>query len=81
MDGSKSGSGHPLPASDEARRDQIPEELVNEKGFGDDVEQVSQPGEAVAPDGEPYPPSDSGRDHIDAGIGDGRSSLGPGMPV
>lgn len=46
---------HPLPASEEARPDDLPETLVSEKGVGDDsVEQV-QPAEApVGPDGETY---------------------------
>ncbi|MGZ8347676.1 MAG: hypothetical protein ACXWUP_11255 [Allosphingosinicella sp.] len=51
-----SGQGHPLPASDEARHDQIPEHLEREKGRGDDSGPATQAvGEAVNPDGEPYP--------------------------
>ena len=49
------GSGHPLPASEEARRDLVPEHLVEEKGLGDDPPGRTQPpGKAVDPDGEPY---------------------------
>ena len=51
------GSGHPLPASEEARRDLVPEHLVEEKGLGDDpAERTTPPGQAVGPDGEPYEP-------------------------
>ena len=47
---------HPLPASDEARRDLVPEHLEEEKGLGDDpAARVQPPGKAVAPDGRPYP--------------------------
>ena len=50
------GKGHPLPRSDEARHGEIPEHLEREKGCGDDAEAaVHPPGEAAAPDGEPYP--------------------------
>ena len=50
------GSGHPLPHSDEARRDEIPEHLEREKGEGDDEKAAARSGEdAVAPDGKPYP--------------------------
>ena len=49
------GSRHPLPASDEARRDLIPEHLVEEKGLGDDpAERTTPPGQAVNPGGERY---------------------------
>jgi hypothetical protein len=55
-----SGQGHPLPASDEARSEALPEHLLREKGTGDDEEGASRPsGDAVAPDGESYP---TGRD-------------------
>lgn len=51
------GSGHPLPASEEARRDLVPEHLVEEKGLGDDpAGRVQPPGKAADPDGEPYEP-------------------------
>ena len=57
-----SGKGHPLPASDEARHDEIPEGLAEEKGRGDDSRPAVQPGgTAVNPDGEPYRYDDDGR--------------------
>lgn len=50
-----SKQGHPLPASEEARHDEIPEHLEREKGRGDDSKALVQPqNEAVNPDGEPY---------------------------
>lgn len=52
MDG---GKGHPLPASEEARHDQIPESAEAEKGEGDDAREPAEPDEVVDPDGEPYP--------------------------
>ena len=56
------GKGHPLPGSDEARHSEIPEHLEREKGQGDDAKAAVQPaGDAVAPDGEPYPAADLGR--------------------
>lgn len=56
------GKGHPLPASDEARHGEIPEELSEEKGLGEDSKPVVQPGETAAnPDGEPYRYDDNGR--------------------
>ena len=55
------GKGHPLPGSDEARHDEIPEDLAEEKGRGDDSRPVVQPGrEAVNPDGERYRYDDNG---------------------
>jgi hypothetical protein len=49
------GQGHPLPDSEEAREDEIPEHLVREKGHGDDAHVGVQPaGAPVAPDGERY---------------------------
>lgn len=49
-------SGHPLPQSDEARRDEVPEHLEREKGEGDDGKAAARPdGQATAPDGRPYP--------------------------
>jgi hypothetical protein len=46
---------HPLPASEEARHDEIPEALEAEKGRGDDSANAVQPTPApVGPDGEPY---------------------------
>jgi hypothetical protein len=59
-DSEKGGQGHPLPASDEARTEALPEHLRREKGRGDDEEEAARPaGDAVAPDGESYP---TGRD-------------------
>ena len=50
-----SGKGHPLPGSDEARHNEIPEHLERDKGRGDDAEaRIQPPGDAVMPDGEPY---------------------------
>lgn len=55
------GAGHPLPASEEARRDLVPEHLVEEKGLGDDpAERISPPGKAADPDGELYEPGGDG---------------------
>ena len=51
----KAATGHPLPRSEEARHDRIPEHLVSEKGVGDDAEAAVQPASApVDPDGEIY---------------------------
>jgi hypothetical protein len=51
------GTGHPLPASDEARHDEIPEGLEQAKGEGDDGKTASRAGEpATNPDGETYCP-------------------------
>jgi hypothetical protein len=46
--------GHPLPASDEARHDEIPEDLERRKGVGDDDEARIQSQAPVDPDGTPY---------------------------
>jgi len=51
----KDGSGHPLPASEEARTEDLPEHLVREKGQGDDAgEAVQRAGHPVDPDGKAY---------------------------
>lgn len=55
------GKGHPLPASGEARHDEIPEQLEEEKGRGQDPAEITTPKEAVNPDGEPYRYDDLGR--------------------
>ena len=56
------GKGHPLPGSDEARHNEIPEEIEAEKGRGDDDTPVVTPGRtAVNPDGERYRYDDVGR--------------------
>lgn len=50
------GTGHPLPKSDEARRDEVPESLERSKGEGEDGKEAVQPeGEASDPDGRTYP--------------------------
>lgn len=55
-------TGHPLPESDEARHNEIPEQLEREKGHGEEGEAVVQPRKpAVNPDGEPYRYDDLGR--------------------
>lgn len=55
-------SGHPLPESGEARHNEIPESIEQEKGEGEEGKPVVQPREpAVNPDGEPYPYDDLGR--------------------
>lgn len=47
---------HPLPESEEARHDEIPERDEREKGQGEDGKALVQPDpQAVDPDGEPYP--------------------------
>ena len=61
MPESRTGGGHPLPASGEARHGEIPETLEREKGRGDDEAAVVQPDGAVNPDGEPYRTGDAGR--------------------
>ena len=54
-DDRKAATGHPLPRSEEARHDRIPEHLETEKGVGDDAAEALQPARApVAPDGEVY---------------------------
>jgi len=53
--GGEGGSGHPLPDSEEAREDLVPEHLVRKKGHGDDAHAANQPqGDPAAPDGERY---------------------------
>jgi len=50
-------SGHPLPASDEARHDEIPESLEDTKGEGEDGKAATRAGEPASdPDGKPYCP-------------------------
>lgn len=56
------GKGHPLPESDEARHKEIPEDLANAKGRGEEGRGVVQPHPTnVNPDGEPYRYDDLGR--------------------
>ena len=56
----KAGAGHPLPDSDEARHNEIPESLERAKGRGDDAA-ARTVSDAVTPDGEHYPAEDLGR--------------------
>jgi hypothetical protein len=50
------GTGHPLPESEEARHDEIPEGLERAKGEGDDGKKAARSrAEAVDPDGDAYP--------------------------
>ena len=57
-----SGGAHPLPDSEEARHNEIPERIEAEKGRGDDSRSAVQPDDpAVNPDGEPYRYDDLGR--------------------
>lgn len=55
MNGGVNGGRHPLPESEESRRDLIPETVADEKGEGEDGEPPAQPATTVNPDGEPYP--------------------------
>jgi hypothetical protein len=56
-----SGTGHPLPQSEEARQTEIPEDLEARKGHGADGAEAAQATDHVNPDGEPYPAGDLGR--------------------
>ena len=54
-EGRETGHGHPLPDSEEARHDEIPEHVEQEKGRGDDSKAQVQPAaDPVSPDGERY---------------------------
>ena len=56
------GKGHPLPESDEARHKEIPEDIAEQKGRGDDGRPVVTPHPTgVNPDGERYRYDDLGR--------------------
>lgn len=55
------GDGHPLPESEEARHDEIPESAEARKGKGDDGRAAVQATHSVNPDGESYPAGDLGR--------------------
>lgn len=60
--------GHPLPESEEARHDEIPEHLEREKGRGDDGRAEVQPaGDPVTPDGESYALRRDQAEHQDRG--------------
>jgi hypothetical protein len=55
-------TAHPLPESDEARHNEIPEGLADEKGRGEEGKAAVQPTRPAAnPDGEPYRYDDLGR--------------------
>jgi hypothetical protein len=56
-----SGDGHPLPESEEARHNEVPEEDESRKGEGDDGKRAVQATRPVNPDGEPYQAGDLGR--------------------
>lgn len=47
-------SGHPLPASDEARAGEVPESVEAAKGHGDDDADAAQTSRPVNPDGTHY---------------------------
>ena len=53
--------GHPLPESEEARRNEVPESDEQRKGEGDDGRAPVQATRPVNPDGTPYPAGDLGR--------------------
>lgn len=53
--------GHPLPESEEARHNEIPEDAEARKGEGDDGKAAVQATHPVNPDGEPYQAADLGR--------------------
>jgi hypothetical protein len=56
------GKGHPLPESDEARHNEIPEDIAEAKGRGEEGREVVTPDPTgVNPDGEPYRYADLGR--------------------
>ena len=56
------GTGHPLPASGEARHNEIPEGVEQEKGRGQDPAEITTPHpDGVDPDGQPYRYDDLGR--------------------
>lgn len=55
------GKGHPLPESEEARHNEVPEPVEDRKGAGDEGRAAVQATAPVNPDGEPYAPGDLGR--------------------
>lgn len=64
------GTGHPLPHSDEAKTETIPEHLLREKGLGDDPAAAVQPaGDPVTPDGDTYKLKRDQAAHQDRGQG------------
>jgi hypothetical protein len=55
MNDDDAGERHPLPQSDEARHDEVPETLEREKGRGEEGADIVQPAaRPVTPDGEQY---------------------------
>lgn len=58
---SAASGGHPVPESEEARHNEIPEHLMARKGEGDDGKKAVQATRPVNPDGEPYEAGDLGR--------------------
>ena len=61
---SPDGGGHPLPASAEARANEVPENLEARKGRGDD-DPATTASAPVKPDGSPYQGGDLGRGPTD----------------
>lgn len=53
-----SKDGHPLPESEEARHNEIPEPAERRKGEGDEGRAAVQATQPVAPDGKPYQAGD-----------------------
>ena len=53
--------GHPLPESEEARHNEVPEADEARKGQGEDGRRAVQATRPVNPDGEPYGVGDLGR--------------------
>lgn len=56
-----SKDGHPLPESEEARRNEVPEDIEARKGEGGDGKPAVQATAPVEPDGKPYRAGDLGR--------------------
>ena len=75
------GKGHPLPASGEARHNEIPERAAEEKGRGQDPAEITTPHpDGVNPDGETYRYDDLGRGPpTDRGVDD-RPAVERGEP-
>jgi hypothetical protein len=70
-----SGKGHPLPSSEEARHDEIPEHLEREKGCGDDPAGAVQPAaDPVNPDGKPYAEGPPDRAEDESDVRDGQAA-------
>lgn len=54
-------AGHPVPESEEARHNEIPEAAERRKGEGEEGREAVQATRPVNPDGEPYGAGDLGR--------------------